>query len=109
MTGDSDRRADDNLIREFTAFGLAPPPEDDAADDDLHLWPENAATVEVFIAMSTQWVRDFSGNVTGLRYEALPAVMRLCAIPRADHAPVFAGLRVMERAALDAIQESRRD
>jgi hypothetical protein len=63
------------------------------------LWPENVPVVAVFTAMGSQWVEARKGGVTGLRYEALPAVMRYCRIARQEEAAVFAGLRVMEREA----------
>jgi hypothetical protein len=72
-------------------------------DDGIEIWPENAATVEVFIAMGTQWNVGAMGGVIGLRYEALPAVLRLCGIPKTDRAGIFDGLRVMESAAIEAI------
>lgn len=63
-------------------------------------------TVEVFLAMGTQWNVGMQG-ATGLRYESLPAVLRYCAVPRTAHGNVFAGLRVMERAFLEAQRDGR--
>lgn len=80
---------------DLAAFGLQASP---AAEQALEIWPENLATVEVFLACSTQWLVDFSGNRTGIRYEALQAVMAMMATR--DIADVFSGIQTMERAAL---------
>ena len=71
---------------------------------DIEVWPENAKTVEVFCRMATQWNRGaMSGKITGMRYEALPIVMRFAGVSRADWANVFTGVQEMERAALECI------
>jgi hypothetical protein len=72
----------------------------------IAVWPENMTTVEVFIAMGTQWNVGM-GGVIGLRYEALPTVLRLVGVPTADRRDVFTGLRVMERAALEEMRRGR--
>ncbi len=75
-----------------------------APDRDIEVWPENAKTVEVFCRMATQWNRGaMNGKITGMRYEALPIVMRFAGVSRADWANVFTGVQVMERAALECI------
>lgn len=81
---------------EMAAAGLRP---EDFEGDTPAIWPENMTTVEVMAAMGTQWQTGFNGP-TGLRYEALPVVLRLLGVPRDEHRDVFHGLRVMERAAL---------
>lgn len=86
-------------MEQFAAFGLAPDRESTLEPDYIDIWPENAKAVEVFIALSTQWNIAMSGAV-GLRYEVIPAVMRLCAVAPAERSHVFAQLRVMEAAAL---------
>ena len=70
------------------------------------MFPDNEAVVGVFIAMTTQWRIGMSGP-TGLDYAALPAVLRLCAIPRAQHPDLFDDLRVMEAEALAYFGEQR--
>lgn len=67
---------------------------------DVLIWKENAATVEVFNAMLTQW-NVGPGGVIGLRYEALPALLDMSRAPAADRHTIFTGLRIMERAALE--------
>jgi hypothetical protein len=86
-------------------FGL------EAADaEELGIWPENANAATVFEAMSTQWTAGFSGAI-GMRYEALPVVLRLIGIPAAgaSRRQLFADLRVMEAAALALWAEGRRN
>jgi len=73
-------------------------------DADLELWSDNVATMEVFGDMLTQW-NVGPGGVVGLRYEALPMLMRLHGVAAADRRDVFRGVRVMERAALGVFRE----
>jgi hypothetical protein len=69
----------------------------------LELWEENMAAVHIFGDMMTQWNIGVSG-ATGLRYEALPLVLRLAGVPRSDWPGVVDDVRVMERAALESIR-----
>jgi len=63
--------------------------------------------VEVFLAMDTQWhTGGMSGRPIGLRYESLPVVLRALEVPKSERAPVFAGLRTMERAALSVLHDA---
>jgi hypothetical protein len=73
----------------------------------LPIWPENWAAVEVFSAMQTQWRVGMNGP-TGLDYTALPPVMDLLAVQEKDErAECFAGMRVMEREALEVFGRNR--
>lgn len=72
----------------------------DNGEDDMELWAENLRTVEVFSALGTQWNVGMGGLI-GLRYEAVPIVLHLLKVPRAEWGELFDGLRIMERAALD--------
>jgi hypothetical protein len=69
----------------------------------VELWQENAVTVEVFVSMITQWNVGPAGAI-GLRYESLPIVFDSHGIAPEDRGGVFAGLRVMERAALESFK-----
>lgn len=51
----------------------------------------------------TQWNVGPAGAV-GLRYEALPVMLRLRGVPPQRRAEVVAGLRTLERAALEAFR-----
>jgi hypothetical protein len=53
--------------------------------------------------MQTQWRTGMSG-ATGLDYNALEPVMRLQGIKKRDQTEVFAGVRVMEIAALEVMR-----
>lgn len=88
---------------ELAALGLLREDLDDAAVD---LWPENERTVDVFVAMATQWRMGFAGP-TGLDYAALPFVMRMIGVPASERQDVFEGFRTMENAALDEIHKDR--
>jgi hypothetical protein len=64
------------------------------------------ASVNVMIAMSTQWRIGMNGP-TGLDYNALPAVMRMAGVPAKDRAEVFDDIRIMEDVALQTIREGK--
>ena len=72
----------------------------------FEVWPENWDAVRVFSAMGTQWSYAFNG-VVGLRYEALPFVLRALALPRSAWPEVFARLRAMESEFMRAARASR--
>lgn len=67
---------------------------------------DNEATVLAFLHLKTQW-RIIAGLgkpvYQGLEYAAIPPVLDLLHIPRKARNEVFAGLRVMEQAALDVL------
>ena len=75
---------------------------EEASGEDVKVWPDNVPTLNVFVAMSTQW-RVGNNGATGLDYAALPVVEDRVGI-RAD----FDGLRAMEEAALAQMAENRR-
>lgn len=75
-------------------------------DNTLELWADNVTAVEVFADLLTQW-NIGPGGVVGLRYEALPGVMRLRRVPADERAAVFESVRVMERAALEHFHGDR--
>ncbi len=73
----------------------APPPA-----DDFEVLPENWTIVRTFIRCATQWnYAGMAGVRVGLNYPGVDAVLRL-ALPEAERAEVFAGLQVMEYAAV---------
>lgn len=83
-------------------FGLLPGDFLDGPDDGI--WPENETAVAVFAAMGTQWRVGNAGPI-GLDYAALPAVLRLTGVPRAEWADAFECVRVMEAEALVVMRE----
>lgn len=75
----------------------------DDQDDEIELWLENATTVQVFGALSSQWSVGMAGLI-GLRYEAIPIVLRLLGVPRSEWGVIFEGLRAMECATLEQVR-----
>jgi hypothetical protein len=72
------------------------------------VWPENWPIVEVFLAMDSQW--RWTGGMqsfrAGLDFAALAVVYEGLQVPRKRRPEVFQGLKVMERAVLDALDKS---
>ncbi|WP_292041438.1 DUF1799 domain-containing protein [Massilia sp. UBA6681] len=85
---------------ELAAAGLT---EDDL-DIGADIWPENLQAYELFSALRTQWRVGMAG-ATGLDYNAVPTVLRLQGVPRADWSQLFEDIRVMESAALPAMRQ----
>jgi len=91
-------------VADLAAFGLQAPAG--LGPQEVEIWPENLETVEAFFACQTQWLFDFEGNRQGIRYEALHAALSMMGAP--DVAEIFAGVRIMERAALAAFDKLAR-
>jgi hypothetical protein len=79
---------------------------EEASGPPIEVWPDNLPAVNLFIAMGTQWRVGMSG-VTGLDYNALPAVMRMTGVKSSDMAEVFNDLRVLEDAALEKMRAKK--
>ena len=75
-----------------------------AQEESLGVWHENWHAVEVAARSMTQWNVSMSG-VVGLRYEALPLVMRALGVPRAAWPEVFAGIQVIEAECLKLLRK----
>ena len=70
------------------------------------MWQENFEALELFLALSTQWriVAGFAGaSYTGLIYSEAIGLMRERGLNRNRRAELLDDLRVMERAALPAL------
>ena len=63
----------------------------------LPIWSENWGAFQVFRRMLTQLHMAPMGGVVGLRYEALPIILRACQIKRDDLPEVMDCLQYMER------------
>lgn len=77
---------------------------------DIH--EDTQDTVATFMALQTQWrvIAGMGGVVhQGINYAAVPAVLSLIGIPRADRPRVFSELRVMEVAALKVLNATKED
>jgi len=74
------------------------------APEALEVWPDNTQSLDVFLAMQTQWERNgMTGRYTGMRYVSLPVVMRFAGVPKASRRQVFDDVRIMESAVLEQI------
>jgi hypothetical protein len=75
---------------------------EDLKSEHFHVAPENWVTVELFIALSTQWnwmVGMHGARRTGLNYPAVESMLRLLKIK--GKSKVFNGLLIMETAAME--------
>lgn len=79
---------------------------EDLGRSAFEVWAINLPAIETFIAMSTQW-RTGAIGATGLDYGALPAVLRLRAIPKAEWPDLFEQLQIIESEALTIMSEKR--
>lgn len=61
--------------------------------------------LQVFEAMKTQW-NVTMGGVAGLRYEAIPVVLKMLGVAKASRARILHGLRVMEDEVLKVFREN---
>lgn len=71
---------------------------------DVEIDPDNWQTVQAFLACSTQWVYAGMGGIVGLNYPGVKAVLDLTIKPK-HRAEIFAGIQLMERAALTILNE----
>lgn len=104
----------DSLQDDIAAFGLPPDafatPED-AAQEEAHCTvdADNWPTVMVFLALQTQWRREFAGMSGelvwhGLRYSEAATVISLLGY-QSKASTIFDGLRIMEAAALPILNK----
>lgn len=80
---------------------------EEASPPPVGIWIDNLATVNTFIAMSTQW-RIGPVGATGLDYGPLQSIMRTIGVPLKERADVFDGLRIMEDTALEVMAAARK-
>lgn len=86
------------------------PIEHEVTTEGYVVWSDNAKTLNVFLALETQWeyVAEVDGEKTRTRliWESLEILLRHTnGIPRRDHAKIFQEIRLMEKAALTAMAE----
>lgn len=80
----------------------------DESDGAFAVWPENAETLRVFLALNRCWrIGEFNGKYLGLDRPAIESTLRLMAVPRKRQAEIFEDLRVMEHAALEVLNRER--
>jgi hypothetical protein len=87
------------------ALGLAPVwGKTEQVIPEVYVWPENERIWRLFLALGTQWFWGMSGP-SGLRYEAVAAVMRMWRVKRSEEQDVFGKIQLMEFAMLKAWKE----
>ena len=57
--------------------------------------------------MTTQLITGGMGGVIGLRYEALPLVMRICGVSKKCEPEVLDAVRVMERRMVELLNQGK--
>lgn len=93
------------MAEDFEFFGM-----DDEASGyakqptmDYQVWQENILTVQLFVALGSQWrvIAGMAGIVyQGLNYEAVQSTLSMMGIKRKKWPELLDGLQVMEAAAL---------
>jgi Phage related hypothetical protein (DUF1799) len=78
----------------------------DAEERVFEIWEENWPAFEMFLRMQTQWVVAGMGELMGLNYQSAEALFRIYRIK--DRASMMDDLRVIERAALEAIRRDQK-
>lgn len=73
-------------------------------EEEVLVWPEHWAALELFTCLLTQWRTGFKG-ATGLDYAVLPAVFELNGIKKDQQRARFDEIQIMERAALNAMKK----
>lgn len=83
---------------------------EEASGPPVEVYADNWQTVEVYLAMLTQW-RMGETKPIGLDYGCLlgkHGVMAMLGVRRGDRAEVFEGIQIMETAALSYIHRTDR-
>lgn len=84
----------------MAAAGFSP---EDYDHDVIEVWPEHWDAVHFFLRLPTQWRYGMNGR-TGLDYTAVLAMLREMRLPRDKREEIFAGVQVMEIAALEEMK-----
>lgn len=82
-------------------------PNAKAADYDI--LPLNVDIVEAFMALQTQWRIGPMGGRLGIDYQAAATVLELLELDREQRRIAFDGIRLMELAALETMENGRRN
>ncbi|WP_316978051.1 DUF1799 domain-containing protein [Shumkonia mesophila] len=101
----------DEAAEDLSAFGA--PPEirerceaNDPSEEIIGVLPEGMDAAMLFMALATQWTfAGMDGQPTGLVYASIEPTARMGGIALTP--AVFAGLRIMEAAAIAAWRERR--
>lgn len=76
--------------------------------EDCEVWPENWQSLELFVALGTQWNVSAMGHYLGINYPAVDAIMNILAVPKKQKPDLFSDLQIMERAALEYINRDKK-
>jgi len=71
--------------------------------------PLNVDIVEAFMALQTQWRIGPAGGRLGIDYQAAATVLELMGVDQEKRRIAFDGIRVMEMAALETMENGRRN
>ena len=82
-------------MRGFNIFAKKP------EADTVLIWRENVQSVNLFLAVGTQWRVGGMGGATGLDYGGVQAAMQLLGIKHGQRTELFALVQIMEAAVLD--------
>jgi len=103
---DGGKKVEDRTGDDAAAFGIKVTKEKKLKKDEFEVWDENWDTVMMFLRMQTQWNVTMGGYV-GLKYEVLLGASGLMSLYDVDNPrEMLEGLRVMEAAALLALNKS---
>lgn len=94
------------LARERVAaqYDSAESPRGSAADGSAFaVLRENWRVVQLWCAVESQWIIKPMGGVIGLDHSRLEATLRLMGVRRKRWPRLFAGIKAMERAALEVM------
>ena len=72
----------------------------------FHVWPENWEVVEMFMRLQTQWHYSGMGQMTGLNYASVEALLRI--YRKKKPRELLDDLQVMELAALRVVREQEK-
>jgi hypothetical protein len=97
----------DEVASDLQALGIEGAEEwlEEQEPEPFAVLPENAQSVELFLLSSTQW-RFAEGLPVSLDYPGVEAAARLAGIAMTPE--LFADIRIMERAAVEAMRERRK-
>ena len=81
-------------------------------DTDFEVEPDNWDTLMVFLSCQTQWHKEFAGMDGtliwhGLNYPGISVVIRMQGYRGQDAKDIFAGLQMMEAAALPLLNKRK--
>lgn len=62
----------------------------------VDVWADNWPAVQLFMSMSTQWLRDAAGHQAGLNYGSVPRVEQQLRLHGRRAREAFSGMQVME-------------